>query len=280
VRANPDGRKPISLGTLDNVHRAWVGSLPVLRTADGREFDKARITPYAYRHTYAQRHADAGVAPDVLRDLMDHQLLDTTKGYYRVGEKRRWKAVDRLTSLHFDRHGNRVWASAQTLLDSEYARRAVAEVSVPFGICREPSNVAAAGQACPFRFRCIGCDHFRTDASYLPDLTAYLDDLLRTRERLTAALAASEHEPGAAGGIDRWAAADAMPSAEEITRLRALIARITASMDALTAAERAAVEEAVTVARRHRTVLLGMPRLPAPDPAASLRRHPGQEQPA
>jgi integrase len=80
VRANPDGRKPISLGTLDNVHRRWVACLPVLRTSDGREFDKARITPYAYRHT-AQRHADAGIAPDVLRDLMDHRLLGTTKGY-------------------------------------------------------------------------------------------------------------------------------------------------------------------------------------------------------
>ena len=55
------------------------------------------------------------------------------------------------------------------MLDSEYARRAVGEVSVPFGICREPSNVAAAGRACPFRFRCIGCDHFRADASYLPE---------------------------------------------------------------------------------------------------------------
>jgi hypothetical protein len=107
--------------------------------------------------------------------------------------------------LHFDRHGNRIWASAQTLLDSEYARRVVGEVSVPFGICREPSNVAAAGQACPFRFRCVGCDHFRTDVSYLPDLTAYLDDLLRTRERLTAALAAAPDDGAAPAevGIDR-----------------------------------------------------------------------------
>jgi len=184
----------------------------VLRTGDGREFDKARVIPYAYRHTYAQRHADAGVAPDVLRELMDHAVLDATRLYYRVGEKRRRAAVDRLASLHFDRHGNRIWATAQALLDSEYARRAVGDVSVPFGTCREPSNVAAAGHSCPFRFRCVGCDHFCTDASYLPDLTAYLDDLLRTRERLTAALAAAPGHDGTDGGIDRWAAADAMPS--------------------------------------------------------------------
>ena len=265
TRANPSGTKPISLGSLDNAHRQWVASLPVLSTSDGREFDKARIIPYAYRHTYAQRHADAGVAPDVLRELMDHRVLDTTKGYYRVGEKRRRAAVDRLASLHFDRHGNRIWATAQALLDSEHARRAVGEVAVPFGTCREPSNVAAAGQACPFRFRCIGCDHFRTDASYLPDLTAYLDDLLRTRERLTAALAAAPGPDDTTdGGIDRWAAADAMPSHEEITRLRALISHVTAGLDGLPAGERTAIDEAVAVVRRHRSVMLGMPRTPAP----------------
>jgi hypothetical protein len=48
--------------------------------------------------------------------------------------------------------------------------------------------VQAGGGACPVRFRCAGCDHFRTDVSYLPDLTGYLDDLLRTRERLAAAI--------------------------------------------------------------------------------------------
>jgi hypothetical protein len=272
TRANPDGGKPIPIGSLDNAHREWVDSLPALRTSDGREFDKARIIPYAYRHTYAQRHADAGVAPDVLRELMDHTVLDTTRLYYRVGEKRRRAAVDRLASLHFDRHGNRIWASAQVLLDSEYARRAVGEVSVPFGTCREPSNVAAAGHACPFRFRCVGCDHFRTDASYLPDLTAYLDDLLRTRERLTAALAAAPGSDPADGGIDRWAAADAMPSGEEIGRLRALISRVTAGFDGLTAAERAEIDEAVAVVRRHRTVMLGMPRTWPPGQFPDLPR--------
>jgi integrase len=282
TRANPDGGKPIPISSLDKAHREWVDSLPVLRTGDGREFDKARIIPYAYRHSYAQRHADAGVAPDVLRELMDHTVLDATRLYYRVGEKRRRAAVDRLASLHFDRHGNRIWATAQALLDSEYARRAVGEVSVPFGTCREPSNVAAAGHACPFRFRCIGCDHFRTDASYLPDLTAYLDDLLRTRERLTAALVVAPGQDTPDGGIDRWAAADAMPSSEEISRLRALISRVTAGLGDLTAAERAEIDEAVAVVRRHRTVMLGMPRTPPPSRPPDLphRSAAGQERSA
>ena len=175
--------------------------MPALRTGDGIEYDKSKIVLYAYRHSYAQRHADAGVPVDVLRELMSHRKLDTTSGYYRVGETRRREAVDRVTAMQFDRHGNRIWRQAQALLDSEHARRAVGEVAVPFGVCTEPSNVKAGGGACPFRFRCAGCDHFRTDVSYLPDLHAYLDDLLRTRERLLATT-----------DLDDWARAEAMPS--------------------------------------------------------------------
>jgi hypothetical protein len=96
--------------------------------------------------------------------------------------------------------------------------------------------------------------------SYLPDLQAYLDDLLRSKERL---LAATE--------LDDWAKADALPSEEEITRIRRLITRIKTGLDELTTAERDQVEQAVAVVRRHRAVMLGMPRirqiLPAIHPA-------------
>ena len=53
--------------------------MPVLRTGDGIEYDKTKIVLYAYRHSYAQRHADAGVPVEVLRELMSHRKLDTTK---------------------------------------------------------------------------------------------------------------------------------------------------------------------------------------------------------
>ena len=254
---NPGGRKPVAGPGLVGRHRAWADSMPPLLLADGTEFPKSKVTLYAYRHTYAQRHADAGVPPDVLRELLDHLNFDTTRQYYRVGEKRRREAIDRLTAVQFDRHGNRTWHQAKALLDTEHARRAVGEVAVPFGSCAEPSNVKAGGHACPYRFRCVGCDHFRTDASYLPDLTAYLDDLLRTRERLAAA-----------AGLDEWARADAMPSAEEITRIRRLINRIKATLDDLTPQERAEVDQAVAAVRRHRVISLGMPRIRQPLPGA------------
>jgi hypothetical protein len=97
---------------------------------------------------------------------------------------------------------------------------------------------------------------------YLPDLQAYLEDLLRTRERLAAAVA----------GVDDWARADATPTDEEITRIRQLITRIKRDMAELDQAERARIDDAVAVVRRHRaahTVTLGMPttRTPTPRPA-------------
>ena len=257
--ANPDGRRPISGGLLNLRHRTWIDQLPVLRLDDGTEVDASKIVPYAYRHTYAQRHADAGVAIDVLSQLLDHRTLEVTRRYYRVGEQRRRAAVDAVTKLSFDRHGNRIWRDAQALLDSELARYAVGEVTVPYGRCAEPSNVKAGGGACPVRFRCAGCDHFRTDVAYLPDLTGYLDDLLCTRERLAAAI----------DGLDEWARADATPTEQEIARIRQLINRINGDLVGLTDAERAQIDDAVTVVRRHRAasaVPLGLPAVRTAEP--------------
>ena len=248
-RLNPIGSRPVTEDNLIGRHRIWLNTMGSLQRADGTEYDKTLITPYSYRHSYAQRHADAGVPVNVLRELMDHTSMDATKRYYRVGEARRREAVNKVTAMQFDRHGNRVWRQATALLDSEHARYAIGAVAVPYGTCGEPSNVQAGGGACPVRFRCAGCDHFRTDVSHLPDLTGYLDDLLRTRERLQASVE----------GVDEWARADALPSTEEITRVRRLISRIKGDIAQLPAAERTQINEAVTVVRRHRAVHLGMP---------------------
>lgn len=159
--------------------------------------------------------------------------------------------------MQFDRHGNRIWRQAKALLDSERVRRAVGEVAVPYGSCSEPSNVAAGGDDCPVRFRCVGCAHFSTDISYLPDLEIYLADLLRNRERLLATVE-----------VDDWAKAEAMPTDAEISRVRRLITRVKADLDDLTETERSQIEDAITIVRRNRStvVALGMPRARQPLP--------------
>jgi hypothetical protein len=255
VIRNPRGRKAISADSLSENNRAWVDAMPEIKLDDGAVFDKSKIFLYAYRHTYAQRHADAGVAVDVLAMLLDHDTLEATRGYYRVRQKRLRKAVDTVAQLQFDRHGNRAWKQAGQLLDAQRARHAVSEVAVAFGRCSEPSNVSAGGGQCPLRFRCLGCEHFSTDVSYLPELRSYLDDLLRTRERLQAMATA-----------DDWAKREAMPSEEEITRLRRLIRRVSDNLGSLTPGEQAEIRDAVTAVRKTRQAFLGIPRVRQPLP--------------
>ncbi|MBW8800177.1 MAG: site-specific integrase [Streptomyces sp.] len=252
---NLRGDRSVDANHLSAMHREWVEKLPDFVLDDGTVFDKEKIFPYAYRHSFAQRHADAGVPVDVLAELMDHDSLESTRSYYRVKEVRLREAVERVTQMQFDRHGTRIWGAVTTVLDAERTRRAIGAVVVPFGTCSEPTNVAAGGGACPLRFRCVGCDHFSTDVSYLPDLRTYLDDLLRQREKLRSM-----------AGADDWARAEAMPSDAEITRIRRLIQRVTEDVATLTEAERAEIQRAAQVVRQMRQNFLGMPRIRQPLP--------------
>jgi integrase len=148
-RLNPAGSRPITEDNLIGRHRIWLNTMGPLRRADGTEYDKNLITPYSYRHSYAQRHADTSVPIDVLRELMDHTSMDTTQRYYRVGESRRREAVDKVTAMQFDRHGNRIWRQATALLDREHARMRSVRSPSPTGPA--PSRPTFKPEAAPAR---------------------------------------------------------------------------------------------------------------------------------
>jgi integrase len=65
--------------------RLWVDAIPDLLSdavdtrGDRIPFDRLKVYPYAFRHSYAQRHADAGVPADVLCELMDHKSISTNR---------------------------------------------------------------------------------------------------------------------------------------------------------------------------------------------------------
>ena len=184
---NRDGSAHIGSGQLYNWLRAWVDAIPVITAgpADGHgepvSFDRSAITPHAFRHTYAQTLADQGVPAPVLRDLMDHQHMGTTLGYYRVGEKKKREAMELLARHTIDNRGTARPALGPPSRTGQL-REQLSWVAVPMGKCSEPTNVRAGGQACPIRYQCAGCPHFESDPSYLPELRAYADDLRRERE--------------------------------------------------------------------------------------------------
>lgn len=216
--------------------QAWMAKIPAidgeLIGPDGNPlpFDRSLVTPYALRHSYAQRHADAGVPVDVLRELMDHLSVQTTMGYYRISLHRKQQAIRAVGSLALDAKGN----PAPFTNPLAWER---ASVSVPFGNCTEPSNVRAGGGSCPIRFQCAGCSFYRPDPSYLPAI-----------EEHTASLRADRETARAIGAADYVLA----NLSAEIDAFSSVAERMRVRLANLSADERAEVEEASRLLRRAR----------------------------
>lgn len=248
---NPDGTKSMATGWLQRAVRDWADALPHLESP-GRDdhgqpvpFLREAVFPYAFRHSFAQRHADAGTPVDTLKELLGHDTVRTTLGYYRVTARRKREAQNRMGPLQLDARGHLVRPGLAGLADTEVLRDQIGQVAVPFGICTEPANVAAEGRSCPFRHRCLGCEYFRTDPSYQPELSTYLAQLLADRERLAGALPQ----------LADWARRDAGPSEEEIEAVRRLLRANDEALRALDDDDRAAVEQAISTMRKQRATL-------------------------
>lgn len=192
---NSDGSQHLSGNQILAWIRTWVQRIPQLdagtldQHGEPVAFTRSAIHPHALRHTYAQTLADQGIAPSVLRDLMDHRSMSTTLTYYRVGDSRKRAAMETLARHTVDNRGVTRPVHGEP---SQVARlnEQLSWVAVPMGKCSEPSNVRAGGQACPIRYQCAGCAHFQSDPSYLPELRAHADQLRREQEVMLTAAAA------------------------------------------------------------------------------------------
>ena len=250
---NRDGRRPIAAGMLAAKMREWVGCLGELTGPDGEPFDRRRVFPYAFRHSYAQRLADEGASESELMDLMDHDSFETTRGYFRIRAERRRRAAELGRRGLFDNQGRRLMRGVERLAEAERARMEIGSLAVPYGVCVEPANVASMGGACTFMLKCLGCKHFRTDLSHLPALEAYERQLVAAREQLTA--------QASAGALEGWARTAATPSVEEIERVRYLVGRIRETIGELPCDERAELGALLAAERTNRSAILE--RLPA-----------------
>ncbi|MFA7766336.1 tyrosine-type recombinase/integrase [Streptomyces sp. NRRL S-448] len=204
---------------------------------DPLSYDRTQIVPYGFRHAYAQRHADAGTRPDVLRELMDHRSLDVTMGYYKVSLSRKQEAVRTVAALAVDRDGESRGFGDPLAYEVE-------SVGVPYGGCTEPSNVKAGGGHCRIRFQCAGCDFYRPDPSYLPALERQIADLRADKEAASAMEAADWVVRNLDDQIRAYS-----KSAIEMRR----------KLDAMPAEERAVVESASRELRKARSAAAFIP---------------------
>lgn len=208
---------------------SWINDNVADPTGQTRPLEGISVYPYLFRHSYAQRHADAGVPVDVLRDLMDHKHIATTMGYYDISLRRKREAVATIAALTVDRLGGNKPSSRRG-----YELRSVA---VPYGNCIEPSNVKAGGQACPIRFQCSGCGFYRPDPSYIPAIEDHTRALKANRETARAIEAADFV-------VDNLTA--------EIDQFETVIIAMRAQLDSLDPEQRQRVDDASATLRKAR----------------------------
>ena len=119
---NREGGKPLPSSTLAWKMREWVADLEVVTGPDGEAFDRCRVFPYAFRHSYAQRLADEGASESELMDLMDHDSFQTTRGYFRIRAERRRRAAELGRKGLFDNQGRRLIRGLEQLAEAERTR--------------------------------------------------------------------------------------------------------------------------------------------------------------
>lgn len=228
--------KHLSSNGLSSAIRTWVRAIESLHSGeidpngDPVPFDRTKIHPYAFRHSYAQRHADNGTPVDVLRQLMDHRSIQTTGGYYTITADRKRSAIETVGKFTLDKDGR----SAPLIRSMAYQMRSVA---VPFGNCIEPSNVKAGGEACPIRFQCAGCGFYRPDPSYIPAIEEHINSLAADREIASAMNAA----PFVIANLDA-----------QIGAFRTVLDTMRAALERLDAEQRDQVEQASAILRKAR----------------------------
>nr|WP_237543708.1 tyrosine-type recombinase/integrase [Streptomyces sp. SID5594] len=238
---------------ISSMIRKWADNVPVLLSeeldgnGDRVPFDRSLIYPYAFRHSFCQRYADAGVRIEVLRELMDHKSMQTTQRYYKISHKRKREAVNVMRLHTVDRRGR----SAPMGSATAYEARSVAVI---FGNCTEPSNVKAGGKACPIRFQCAACPFYRPDPSYLPVIEDHIRSLKADKEMAVM----MEVDEFVVRNLD-----------DQITAFKGTVETVRKLMESMGQDERDEVEEASAVLRKvravqgHRSAVpLGMPGFP------------------
>jgi len=153
--------------------------------ADGNlvYFDLRSIDAYAFRHAFAQRHADAtdqhgrqSFSPEELQEWMGHANFNTTMGYFKITSRRKRRVMAALPSRRLNFMGRPV------PVDRE--RDAFTKLAVSLGSCTEPANVTSGGNACALDHVCESCPFFLVDPFERDGLAAKRTYLQGRIERL------------------------------------------------------------------------------------------------
>ena len=206
MHRNPHGTIPMTPAHISRIMNLWVTAMPVIIDVDGSAFPREGIVAYAFRHSYAQRHADNGTPVEVLRELMGHASMVTTQGYYRVRQERAPQSGPDTRSV-----ANRPpWPPDDARRPTALGERAATPRGRGRSRCRSacaPSRRTSrpGGRGASTATGASGCEHFRTDPSNQAELRGVPPP---AADWPASRLATSIPQ------LADWAQRDAMPSEE------------------------------------------------------------------
>jgi integrase len=245
-RCNPTGRLAMTSHTLSNRVTKWIKRIPPLLDEDGTEYGREHVYLYALRHSYAQRHADAGVPIDTLQKLMDHRTTATTQGYYRVSWERKREAIERVAPLTMDRSGRRTGFHA-TLVETERLREEIGRIPSRSGTAPNSTTSGRSAHTARSATNASAASTSAPTPRTFPTSTPTSNGCSRPASRLRAAVPQ----------LAEWAREKAIPADAEIKTVRTLIRAGEDALDELAPGERAKLLELFRVLRATRARMDG-----------------------
>jgi integrase len=177
IRANADGRRPLTWATLQARLERWLLDCEIRDTTG----QPVRVTAHQFRHTLGTRMINNDVSLPAIQRMLDHDSPEMTLRYARIKDqtlRREWERYQQRITIqgdviHLDPKG--------PLSDAAWAKEnlARAKQTLPNGYCGLPLQ-----QTCPHPNACLTCDSFLTTVEFLP---AHREQLARTNELIATA---------------------------------------------------------------------------------------------
>lgn len=161
-RANPDGARPFSYGTLRPRLRRW-------QQAVGLHDEAGRPTlasAHRFRHTLGTRMVNRGVPEHVVQRLLGHASPLMTATYARLHDATVRQAFEAYCRSRVNIDGELLgYDPMAPTAEAEWVKHHLARIqaSLPNGYCGRPPQ-----QSCPHPNACLTCADFQTTAEFLP----------------------------------------------------------------------------------------------------------------
>lgn len=169
-RANLDGAKPFSYGTLHDRLDGWQEMIG-LRDEAGRP---VRVTLHRFRHTLGTRMINQGVPQHVVQQMLGHRSPQMTATYAHLHDSTVRESFDRFCQARVNISGELLGYDPDApTAGAEWVKHNLARAhdSLPNGYCGRPPQ-----QDCPHPNACLTCPDFQTTPEFLPVHRQQLDN--------------------------------------------------------------------------------------------------------